>query len=162
MIYDTEDCCAERNGKRFRCRAGAIIIEDGAVLLVTNDKCGHYYTIGGGVHMGESAEQAVVREVKEEIGEEYAVDRLFLIHENFFTPKAGVFAGVESHELGFYFLMKPKGKRVARALCDCPDGRESIAWVPLERLNEANLLPGVVKEKILAMPSVLEHVVTYG
>lgn len=35
--------------------------------------------------MGETAEDAVVREVYEETGVRYEIDRLAVIHENFFT-----------------------------------------------------------------------------
>lgn len=62
-------------------RAAAIIIENGCVLFAGN-KNEDYYSIGGGVHTGESAESAVLQEVFEETGIHYEIERLAVIHEN--------------------------------------------------------------------------------
>ena len=78
------DCCMQTGGKWFRYRAAAIIIENGCVLFAHNESDDYYYSVGGGVHMGETAEQAVEREVFEETGIHYEIDRLAFIHENFF------------------------------------------------------------------------------
>ena len=43
-----------------------MILEENSVLVATNDACDFYYSIGGGVHLGETAEEAVRREVLEE------------------------------------------------------------------------------------------------
>lgn len=60
----------------FRYRAGAIIVEDGKVLFVTSKSFDYYYTVGGGVHIGEKAEECVLREVYEETGIPYEIFRL--------------------------------------------------------------------------------------
>ena len=57
------DCCFSRDGHWFRYRAAAIIIENGCVLFAGNDSEDYFYSVGGGVHMGETAENAVLREV---------------------------------------------------------------------------------------------------
>jgi len=46
--------CGFTNGDRwFRYRAAAIIIEDGEVLFAKNELESYYYSVGGGVHLGE-------------------------------------------------------------------------------------------------------------
>lgn len=65
------DCGFVKESNWFRYRAGAIIIEGESVLFASNEREDYYYSIGGGVHMGESAEEAVKREVFEETGVEY-------------------------------------------------------------------------------------------
>lgn len=81
------DCGFTKENGWFRYRAAAIIIENGCVLFAKNDSNDYYYSIGGGVHIGEKAEEAVLREVYEETGVHYEIDRLAFIHENFFLEK---------------------------------------------------------------------------
>ena len=78
------DCGFTKDDRWFRYRAAGIIVEDGCVLFAGNDVDDYLYSVGGGVHVGETAEEAVVREVFEETGVRYAVDRLAFLHENFF------------------------------------------------------------------------------
>ena len=62
------DCGFTKDKNWFRYRAAAIIIEDGCVLFASNENDDYIYSVGGGVHMGETAEEAVLREVYEETG----------------------------------------------------------------------------------------------
>ena len=105
------DCCLTQDNKWFRYRAAAIIIEEGCVLFAGNEKDDYFYSIGGGVHVGETAEDAVRREVLEETGVAYEIDRLAFIHENFFSESSGSLSGLDCHEIAFYFLMKPRGTK---------------------------------------------------
>ena len=79
------NCFFTNDGKWFRYRAAAIIVEEGCILFAKNEIDDYFYSIGGAVHMGETAEGAVKREVFEETGVEYDVDHLAIIHENFLT-----------------------------------------------------------------------------
>jgi len=49
------DCGFTNDNKWFRYRAAAIIVENGCVLFAGNEKDDYYYSIGGAVHMGETA-----------------------------------------------------------------------------------------------------------
>ena len=49
-------------------RVGAIIIKDGRILMAGNSNVNHLYSVGGRLKFGETAEEAVVREVLEETG----------------------------------------------------------------------------------------------
>ena len=94
-----EDCGFTKENKWFRYRAAAIIIEEGYVLFAGNEIDDYYYSIGGGVHMGETSEQAVKREVLEETGVPYEIDRLAVIHENFFDENQGTLKGMDCQSL---------------------------------------------------------------
>ena len=72
---------------RFNYRVGAIIIQNGKLLMVKNKILPYYYTVGGRVKMNETSEEAVLREVFEETGVHFEIDRLGFIHENFFIEQ---------------------------------------------------------------------------
>ena len=61
----------------------AIIIKDNALLLMRRNKHGHEYynLIGGGIDDGETAQQALEREVKEESGVVFTNQRLVITQE---------------------------------------------------------------------------------
>jgi len=65
--------------KRVSARA-IILMNDKEVVLIHRVKNGYEYwvTPGGGVEEGESFEEAVVRELKEEVGIDVRVDKLVL------------------------------------------------------------------------------------
>lgn len=102
------DCGFTRENSWFRYRAAAIIIEKGCILFVGNMRENYFYSVGGGVHMGETAKDAVLREVFEETGIQYEIDRLAFIHENFFEGD-GSLEGLNCHEVSFYYIMKSRG-----------------------------------------------------
>jgi 8-oxo-dGTP pyrophosphatase MutT (NUDIX family) len=65
-----------------RTRAKAVVIHNGKILVMFRRKNGkeYYVTPGGGVENGESVEEAVVREVKEETTIDVSVDILLYHH----------------------------------------------------------------------------------
>lgn len=69
-------------------RVGAIIMMNGKILMVGNDRADYLYSVGGRIKLGETSEEAVVREVFEETGVKMEVDRLGFIHENYFYGDA--------------------------------------------------------------------------
>lgn len=160
MIADKLDCCFERGRNRFRYRVGALIVEDGCVLLITSDGCDYYYSVGGGVHIGETSEQAVLREVKEETGVDYEVDRLVFVHENFFKGEFSI-EGMICHEVCLYYLLKPRGSRDIDCKSVSPDGKERAEWVPLEKLKDLKVYPReIFTERLCDLPKYPEHVIT--
>lgn len=105
-MTEEHECAFDDGTRWFRVRAAAIIAHEGKVLMARNAAEPFYYTVGGGIHHYESAEQAVRREVREELGVDLQVNRLAFVHENFFGgDTTGTFAGLRCHELAFYYLM---------------------------------------------------------
>lgn len=155
------NCRYDRGDDRFSYRVGAIIIEAGAALLATNDSADYYYSIGGGVHFGETSRDAVLREVKEETGVDYEIDRLAFIHENFFTEKCGVCKGKHFHELALYYLMKPRGTRVINSDSYCSDGKEYLKWVPIDQLKAMKVFPDFYADKIGDLPEGVQSIVSH-
>lgn len=156
------DCCFVSENSRFRFRVAALIIEDGCVLLACNSKATYFYTIGGGVHLGETSQQAVEREVMEEIGVPYKVDRLVAVHENFFhDTSASVLNKYDSHEVAFVYLMKSRGtKQLPEHQSFCIDGREYARWIAISDLPNHTHFPVFLQDLATNLPNAVQHFVT--
>ena len=150
-----------KSGDRwFRYRAAAIIIEDGCVLFAKNELDSYYYSIGGGVHLGEKAEDTVKREVFEETGIAYQVDRLAFIHENFFEG-SGTLDGLKCHEIAFYFIIKSKGTKKLDSNRYSQGVREYMHWLPIDMLKDYAAYPSFFADRLLNLRDDVEHIVTY-
>ena len=154
------DCTFTVNEGRFRYRSAAIIIENGCVLMAKNDLDDYYYSVGGAVILHESAEEAVKREVFEETGIKYEIDRLAFIHENFFKGINND-NNLKCHEIAFYFLMKSKGNQNLSDNSYVYDGvRERMFWLPIQKLNDYKLFPLFFKEKLFQISDSVVHIKT--
>ena len=155
------DCGFTKENKWFRYRAAAIIVEDGYVLFATNEKDNYYYSIGGGVHMGETAEDAVKREVLEETGIPYEVDHLAIIHENFFAESSSSpLNGLDCHEIALYYVMKSRGSRKLNSDSYTQGVKENMCWLPINELDNYKAFPTFMKDYLLSEHTSIEHIVT--
>ena len=160
QIEQNKDCCFTKGNKWFRYRAAAIIIENDCVLMAGNEKDDYYYSVGGAVHAGETAEEAVKREVLEETGISYEIDRLVFIHENFFPGSSSSIQDLTCHEIAFYFLMKSRGTQEVNSDSYCSGGREFMHWIPLTEYKNHKAYPSFFADKLINMPYTIEHIVT--
>lgn len=155
------DCGFEKENNWFRYRAAAIIVEEDCVLFVENEVDDYLYSVGGGVHMNEKAEEAVVREVFEETGVPYEIDRLAVIHENFFYGSGSLGNGLCCHEIALYFLMKPRGTKELHSNSYTSQGiKENMRWIPIKELDKYRAYPTFIKEYLSNMPKEIVHIVT--
>lgn len=77
------DMCVPCGEGLVNIRVGALILKDGKILMVESSR-GYLYSVGGRIKMGETAREAVVREVFEETGVKMPIKRLIAVHENYF------------------------------------------------------------------------------
>ena len=154
------NCGFKTENKWFRYRAAAIIVEDGCVLFAGNEKENYFYSIGGAVHMGETAQDAVKREVFEETGIEYEVDHLAVIHENFFHENAGSLQGMDCHEIAMYFVMKPRGTKALNSNSYTMGVKETMHWLPIETLDQYKAFPSFMKDYLQSKHEGIEHIIT--
>ena len=154
------DCGFINGNEWFRYRAAAIIVEEGCVLFAGNEKEDYLYSVGGAVHHGETAENAVKREALEETGVNYEIDRLAVIHENFFTEKRGSLPTLNCHEIAFYFLMKPRGSKKLKSNSHTQGVKETMHWIPINELDKYKAYPSFMKSFLTSEHSGVEHIVT--
>ena len=157
----TFDCGFQKENNWFRYRAAAIIVEDGCALFAGNANEDYLYSIGGGVHMNEKAEDAVRREVFEETGVHYEVERLAVIHENFFDGHGGSLDGFHCHEVAMYYLMKPRGTQKLHSDSYTYGGvKEEMHWIPIENLDKYKAFPTFLKDYLSGSQEGILHIVT--
>ena len=87
-------------------RVGAIIMKDGKLLMIGNNRAPYLYSVGGRIKLGETSEEAVEREVFEETGIKAQVERLVVVCENFFKGIGGTIDGLDCHTMELYYIMK--------------------------------------------------------
>ena len=128
-------------------RVGAIILKNGKFLMVGNTGVDYLYSVGGRIHFGETAEEAVIREVFEETGVHCKAVRSTIICENFFSGDRldERICDKFCHVLEFYYLMEaPDGS----AFTEETDTSEKLVWLPLDELDRYDVRPVMLKTKL--------------
>ena len=75
-----------RDNAAFVYRVAALIIRNEKLLAVSNITLpGLYYLVGGAVNIHETSQEAVIREVQEEIGIRLEVEQLAFVAEEFLS-----------------------------------------------------------------------------
>ena len=133
----------------FGVRATALILQNGK-LLVTKDK-GKYYTIGGAIQVNERTEDAVVREVREELGVKAQAGQRAFVVENRFEQD-----GVYDHNIEFHYLVD--------LLEDAPlimqedEKSQPCEWIDLDQLQNIQLVPAFLKTALPDWDGQLQHI----
>lgn len=123
---------------RYGVRVTAIIIRDGKLLTYKVD--GQNHLVGGAIKVGEATADAIVREVKEELGLSCEVKSLMYIVENRFD-----YQGELHHMVEFHYLVDFHGQ-VPTHTCD-QEGFE-CQWLELDKLSNFDLRPKFLKDQL--------------
>ncbi|MDE7296833.1 MAG: NUDIX domain-containing protein [Clostridia bacterium] len=141
-------------------RVGAIIEKNGKVLMVGNDRSDYLYSVGGRIQFGETAEQAVEREVFEETGIHMQVDRLGFVHENYFFSDIPANLGKLIYEISFFFYMKVPENFVPKCESFTEDeSKEYLKWVSPNE-EEKKIYPAFFIMELSRPQSDVRHFVT--
>ncbi|MBU3191856.1 NUDIX domain-containing protein [Clostridium bowmanii] len=146
---------------RFNYRVAGIIVHNNK-LLIMKDACSPYFYIPGGrVKMNELSENAISREVREELHVNIKINRLLWVNENFFQEET---SDERFHEICFYYLLdmiddKLTNKGNEFILKENGEHDLSFYWKDIEKINDLNIYPLFIKKNILQLPQVIEHVV---
>jgi len=140
---------------KLNIRVGALIIKDGK-LLIAHSARPYWHTIGGRIHLGESSEQAVVRECLEETGQQFEIDRLAYVTETFFNEEA---SGNRFHEMCFYYFMKPNGTEdLIGTTFSEGEETEKMGWFDIETLDEVDLRPSFLAKELNNVEDGIKHI----
>lgn len=150
--FDEPDETAERALKCAGVCDKVQSLTKGMDTIMTKEFDNEGAVLSGGVHMGERSEEAVLREVFEETGENFVIERPLCLIENFFkgteTPE-----GLDCHAVEFYYLMRPAEKKEYSVKSVTAGGEvEKMCWLPIERIDEYDVRPAVVRDIIRDLP----------
>lgn len=141
------------DGGKFNYRVCAMMLSDGGILAVHDERSPYFYLPGGRVKMGETAEQAVIREVREELHVTPKIIRPLWLNQAFFTEDVD---HLRYHELCVYFLLDisetnllAKGERFTSR-----EGERihTFEWLKFERLKDEYFYPLFLKREIFHLP----------
>ncbi|MBR5093580.1 MAG: NUDIX domain-containing protein [Oscillospiraceae bacterium] len=140
-------------------RVGAIIRKDGKLLMVGNATNDYDYSVGGRIRFGETAEEAVVREVEEETGCRLEIDRLGFIEENFFYGTSPFKREKLVYEISFYFYMKtPAGFEPLSDRFEEEGTPEHLEWLSPD--TEKTIYPAFFRTELAEPVPYVRHIVS--
>lgn len=143
---------------KFNFRVCGLILSEGQILAMHDERSPYYYLPGGRVQLGETTEEAVIREIREELGIQSRIVRPLWLNQAFFTE---VIDQMHYHELCLYFLMDVSNtdllSRGESFVCTDAEGGKTLhfEWLPFERLKDEYFYPLFLKEKIFDLPDTL-------
>ena len=156
-----KDMCVACDDGILNIRVGAIIMQDGKLLMVENDRADYLYSVGGRIQFGETAEEAIVREVLEETGVKMEIDRLGFVHENYFYGDAPSKQGKLVYEISLYFYMKvPHDFTPVSQSFTEDDSREYLRWVSLD--ENVKVYPEFFRSELRNPTDVVKYFMTDG
>lgn len=139
--------------QKFNYRVCAMIISGHQILAMQDERSPYYYLPGGRVALGETAEQAVLREVQEELGITAKIVRPLWLNQAFFTEDID---HLHYHELCIYFLMDISDTDLlSRGQCFTRmEGQQThrFEWLAFDRLESEYFYPLFLKKDIFHLP----------
>ena len=145
------DIDIKMSGNKFKMRVGAVVVNNGKILVAKSRKFEGFIFPGGHVKLGETSREAIVREFEEEVGVKGHIDKLLCIHENIYNDslKDRVF-----QEVVYYYVIIPdnpipkdnftREEMDGDILCT-----HHFEWIDVLKAKELNLNPSHVIDLFL-------------
>lgn len=141
---------------KFNYRVCAMIISDGKILAMHDERSPYYYLPGGRVKMGETSEAAVIREVEEELNITPRIIRPLWVNQGFFNEDVD---NLDYHELCIYFLLDVSDtdllERGEKFTLYEGAHTHDFEWLAFERLKDEYFYPLFLKTAIFDLPEQL-------
>jgi len=131
------------------------LIRENKVLLQKHDD--EYALPGGHVVFGETSEDALVREINEEMGIIISCERLIWVEENFWN-----WGRKKAHNISFYYsisLADSTGIVDDFIKVSKDNINVQFQWVPIDELNKITVYPHFIKDEINNISGDVKHFV---
>lgn len=145
----------------FSYRVAGIAVQNGKVLLQKPTNEDFYAFPGGHVEFGETNEETLIREFKEEIDADIAVKNLKWVAEAFFP-----WGEKPCHQICLYYAIDitdesvPKeGMFMAKEHLEGRNFDLEFHWMPIEKTGEIEIYPTDAKELLKDLEGEVKHFV---
>lgn len=145
------DAAINTSEGRLKLRVSGIIIHDNKILLEEYDGDTLFFP-GGTVNFYETSEDAIKRELLEEVDKEFVIDGLVSINEEYYYNAKNS----KTHCINFYYKMKFKNPNDADSIdmdrVENDHGymcQHHYKWIDLSDLKNVDLVPVKMKEQII-------------
>ena len=140
--------------KKFNYRVCAIMIQDEKILAMQDERSPYYYLPGGRVKLGETAEDAIIREIKEELKIMPSIIRPLWLNQAFFKEDVDK---LTYHELCIYFLVDIMQEKLptkyGKFYLQEWEHRHCFEWLKFEQLIDTYFYPIFLKKEIYNLPN---------
>lgn len=132
----------------FKFRVSGLIIRNNKLLLVDMNNSGFLCLPGGYVELGETTEEAIKRELVEEIDKDVIVKKYLGVVENYFINKFFK----KMHEISFYYLMDFADANIKEnnfTLIENDKGHNiklDFKWISIDELDKFDIRPHFLKD----------------
>lgn len=128
LTIDFDDC-------KINIRVGAIIKNKNQILLCMIKNTDFWFVPGGRVKTLESTEEAIIRELNEEIGDNFKLLNSCIFSENFFIHN-----NIKFHEFCTYYFAHWKKEQIEIK----PSKNEIFKWFDINEIENLNIKPGFI------------------
>ena len=153
------DILFRKDGWVFSYRVAGIAVQNGKVLLQKPTNEDFYSFPGGHAEFGETNEETLIREFKEEIGADISVGSLRWVAEVFFP-----WGESPCHQICLYYSIEieddgtPKdGMFPAKEHLEGRNFELEFHWMNIEELDKLEMFPADAKELLLDLESGVKH-----
>lgn len=144
----------------FSCRVAGICVHDGKVLLQTTTGEDRSFAFPGGhASFGETNEETLIREFREELGAEVSVGELKWVGEVFFP-----WGKKPCHQICLYYMVELKTPTIPLEGCflgtEQLEGRKfdlEFHWVPLEEVEKLEVYPTNTPALLMKLSEGVQH-----
>lgn len=138
-------------------RTAGILLRNNHILVQCDNDV--YALPGGHVKIGETSEETLIREYKEETGANILCDRLLWVEETFWK-----WDNRDAHGLVFYYLISLENS--ADIPDDCFMSQKDncniiLKWITIGEMKKLQIYPTFIKDKIENILNGIEHIISY-
>lgn len=148
-----KDICVELEGYIVNVRVAGIMERKGAILVNQFKGSDFWFLPGGRVAAGETFQEALARELREELHFDFEIGPFCFMCENFFTYEEKSF-----HEICVFFSV-PWSKDFDTHGEQLETDDAVYRWVDRRELSNSNIQPEFLKKRLLSENSEQSHFV---